>query len=247
MQPFEIIQVDSAATPYPGILLEVGRRSPGTLLIHKVELSVVPTTAPAVFTIYDARSRTTQRWDITFSGNPSDGETITHTCAPGNFTRVFEFDNNGTVTAGRIGVTIGANAFETAKNLVVALERNVPGNGVFTDRTAGAPVVRWETFIPGNNVQLPNLFTEASGVITVAIVGAFTSGAGIDLQAASHSILFRAPLATGIALPINLHVSEGAFLNLTQTPAVANVHYTYRGARRLWGRAMPRTVGEQLA
>lgn len=247
MHPFEIIQVDSSATPYPGILLEVGRRSPGTLYIHGVELSTVPTVAPAVFTLHDARSRTTQRWNITFSGNPADGETVTHTCAPGAFTRVFEFDNNGTVTANRIGVQIGANAFETAKNLVVALERAVPGNGVFTDRTVGAPVVKWETFIPGNTTQLPNLFTEASGVIAVAVDGAFASGAAIDLLHATHSVLFRTPLATGIFIPIGLHVSEGALLNLTQTPAIANVHYRYRGARRLFGRAMPRTVGEQLA
>jgi hypothetical protein len=56
--------------------------------------------------------------------NPADTETVTI----GN--KVYEFDNNAAVTAGRVSVTIGGSAAATAANLITAINANKPTPGV---------------------------------------------------------------------------------------------------------------------
>lgn len=53
-----------------------------------------------------------------------DGETITI----GN--KVYEFDNNASVTAGRVAVTIGGTVADTATNLIAAINANKPSKPV---------------------------------------------------------------------------------------------------------------------
>ena len=55
---------------------------------------------------------------MTFTQNPSDGQTITLD------SHVFEFDSGDGVVAGHILVTIGANAIETSANFKAAVLAN---------------------------------------------------------------------------------------------------------------------------
>ena len=57
---------------------------------------------------------------INFSGQPSDGDTVTITDDE-SVVKVFEFDSGGGVTGDNIAVTIGADAAATAVNLKVAI------------------------------------------------------------------------------------------------------------------------------
>lgn len=57
--------------------------------------------------------------DITLTGLPVDGDTVT--ISDGVDTVIFEFDNNSAYTRGRVGVTIGADATATGHNLALAV------------------------------------------------------------------------------------------------------------------------------
>lgn len=76
---------------------------------------------------------------ITFAGQPSDTNTVRVT---GYFgigysysTQIFEFDNTGAITAGRVSVTIGATLADTLTNLVTAI--NATDDCGFTASTNG--------------------------------------------------------------------------------------------------------------
>lgn len=77
---------------------------------------------------------------ITFSGQPSDAETVTipaYSAGGRTFlAKVFEFDNNAAVTAGNVTVTIGASAAATCDALAAAI--NAQTECGFTATSDGA-------------------------------------------------------------------------------------------------------------
>lgn len=54
---------------------------------------------------------------FTFTGQPSDGDTVTVTSTVNGGSKTFEFESGGGVAAGNIAVTIGASTSDTADNL----------------------------------------------------------------------------------------------------------------------------------
>lgn len=77
--------------------------------------------------------------DITITGLPADGDTVT--ISDGVDTVVFEFDNNSAYTRGHVGVTIGADADETAVNFSVAVMDSLNQRKIRLSATPGTGVV----------------------------------------------------------------------------------------------------------
>ena len=102
------------------------------------------------------------RVNITLTGQPADGDTIS--LSDGINTYVFEFDNNSAVTGGNILVTIGSNSLNTMVNLVAAINANLP--------------------LYGNNPPASNTSTVATvlGIAAIASVGANITPGNINDQ-----------------------------------------------------------------
>lgn len=104
---------------------------------------------------------------ISFSANVSDADTVTLTDISGGTAVVFEFDSGGAITAGRIGVQIGASAAATMTNLLGAIAQTslrlswVAGSGTTTstDFTStlmdGNPNTTWAK--SGANITISGL------------------------------------------------------------------------------------------
>lgn len=127
---------------------------------------------------------------ITFgsSTNPLDGETVT--ISDGVNSKAFEFDSNGTVTGGNVGVLIGTNAAATAVNLLTAINNSVV-NVVATDATVTVPVLslRNKTGGTAGNVTITDTVVSANfvttGMSTGAAAVAGTSATVVTFSAAS--------------------------------------------------------------
>jgi hypothetical protein len=107
---------------------------------------------------------------FTFTGNPSDGHTVT--VDDGTIAPVFEFDNTGAVGAGNIRVVIGATSLDSAVNLARAI--NDFGSGAMrhlqieatVDNTGANPVVQVKHRLPGAVGN--NAISDTSPAITSA-------------------------------------------------------------------------------
>jgi len=113
---------------------------------------------------------------ITFSGNPSDGQTVT--LDDGFNSVVFEFDNNASVTGTNTAVTIGGSQAATVANLLAAIQSSVL-DATAVETTAGSVIT----------VTLKNLANsitsgDTSGVIATADTAVSTPNAADTITAA---------------------------------------------------------------
>lgn len=123
----------------------------------------------------------------TFSGQPSDTETLTIDDGFGT-TEVFEFDDDVTSTPGNIPVTIGASTEDTIDNLVTA----IAGTGLQIDATRNLLVAEL-THQRGSALGNQALAT-TSGQIAVVGMSGGNNGLLIDGSIAhqfSHTITFQ--------------------------------------------------------
>jgi len=76
---------------------------------------------------------------FTFSGQPTDAETVT--VSDGTNTIVYEFDSNSSVTSPNVSVTIGASASVTADNLAAAITASRLSNNISVTAVSSSSVV----------------------------------------------------------------------------------------------------------
>lgn len=117
----------------------------------------------------DADPATTQ---VSFAAaaNPADGDTLT--LFDGTNTRIFEFDNNASIT-GDVAVPIGVDAAATLANLIQAINTDII-EITATDITSGDPELELTADQPGT---VGNSYTAvASGAPTTVAASPFTGG-----------------------------------------------------------------------
>lgn len=85
----------------------------------------------------------------TFSGLPSDGDTIT--INDGSLITTFEFDNNATVASGNVSVTIGTDASDSADIFTIAVNKERTDNSlaVFAVATGGSVQINNQNIVGG--------------------------------------------------------------------------------------------------
>jgi len=117
--------------------------------------------------------------------NPADTETITI----GN--KVFEWDNNAAVTAGRVLVTIGGSVAASITNLIAAINANKPTPGVtaFAD-PIDALVVRLEADAPGplGNHALAETMGDAANIVSAAAMTGGENGGTQSIHRGEYTV-----------------------------------------------------------
>lgn len=112
---------------------------------------------------------------ITFSGNPSDGQTVT--LNDGFTTVVFEFDNNAAVTGSNVAVTIGGSQAATVDNLLAAIQ------GTALDATAVETTAGVAITVTLKNLANDITSGDTSGVIATVDTALSTPNAADTITA----------------------------------------------------------------
>lgn len=102
--------------------------------------------------------------DITYSGQPANGETFTMNSI------VYEFSSDASVTPGRIKIDIGASADDTYDNLVTVVNQTDPN--VYASRAL--TVVTLESQFGGTDGNAMSI----TGSITNGVISNFSGGSG---------------------------------------------------------------------
>ncbi len=117
--------------------------------------------------------RTRNVGSVIFTGQPSDGDTVTLTYADGTGrVVVFEFESGGGVAAGNVSVTIGGSTSDTADNLNTAFLANLIGSA------GGFQPLRLTS---GSN-ELANLIGAGRASVGASLTGSVTNATVDDLH-----------------------------------------------------------------
>lgn len=123
---------------------------------------------------------------FTASANPADGDNIT--IGDGTNSRTFEFDSNGAITGGRVGVLIGTTAAATMSNFINALNNSILAVTA-VDATVTVPVANLTADTAGTagNVTITKVGTNitVTGMAGGAAAVAGSSGSVMTVTAAS--------------------------------------------------------------
>ena len=106
---------------------------------------------------------------VGLTSNPTDGENFT--INDGTTTKTFEFDNNGSVAAGSVSITIAATSLETVKNAATAIKTAFAG--AFRTSAFSSTTVPYVGFYL--NTEVSSAYTPAA----VTKVGASISVSGL--------------------------------------------------------------------
>lgn len=154
---------------------------------------------------------------LTFSGQPADTETIV--IGDGTNTQTFEFDDDSSVTAGNITVTIGATAEDTLDNLVTAITDEAPSiadarDPLLVDATkASSTVINLKATLVGTAANVTVVST--AGNITPTGLTGGVDGGQIDTELNVSSIqIGSVDLNDGAGNPIG---STGGSLDVNIT------------------------------
>lgn len=101
---------------------------------------------------------------ITFTGQVADADAVT--VATANISKTFEFESSSGVTAGRVSVTIGADADASMTNLATAISANVPGVTVAVNTTANTL-----TITAAQDGVVVTEVTDSTNKMTIAMSG----------------------------------------------------------------------------
>lgn len=177
---------------------------------------------------------------IHLTGQPSDGDIVTI----GN--KVFEFDSNASVTAGRVAVTIAGSAALTAAALIAAINSNkptVPVTAVIDPVNASGSRILLIADRVGANGNM--VLTEAATNLTVSGAGTMLGGENGSLQTparGAYTVEDEDILADAISIPTGLtsprfaQVTVRTALGLIKVPtwlltiSGANILLTFAGA-----------------
>jgi hypothetical protein len=121
------------------------------------------------------------------TAQPADGDTVTMTSA--DATKVFEFDNNATITPGNVAVTIGATTAETNLNFWKAIIAEVDlGWDVrplahVSDFTFGAAVMDLTAISKsGTNITVTGPFSSGFATTVKSYLGEWPTDIGVSLK-----------------------------------------------------------------
>ncbi len=110
---------------------------------------------------------------IEFSGQPSDGDTVTMVSR--GVTRIFEFDNNAAVTGSNVSVTVGADAAATNLNLFTAIVAQVEAGW------KAKPLIRCNDS-SSTGCAVSNLASITESAANVVVTGPFKDGTATVLK-----------------------------------------------------------------
>ena len=131
------------------------------------------------------------------AGQPSDGDTLVY----GDVT--IEWDSNSTVTSGNVGVTIGANAGASLKNLFTALTGQASLEGHRAGGVVGTTTATGAMFLPEGDVASTFTVTDSNSTNTTTHKLAEEAG-----ESLAHVVLSRvattATLSTDVIFSTDL-------------------------------------------